>query len=336
MAERTGRAHGVGTGENAHEWADALARIVDDAGQELVYRPESEPHPATRRLMDSLGVRIEVGPVRTVVKCGAPLCAAEAKFGGFCRSHAPIGALRPENGHGAAESGRAALEAMDAGERQTPAARTGRPPKWTVEQAVQAIKDFHAKHGYVPVQRDASTNPELPSAGTVTKTLKVPWAELVERAGFPRPSRGGVGRGSVRAKAPEGQSDAPPAVRDEAAQTAEAVSEGASSSGVGIADEGARTEHLPVLPPADEPSDEGEKREVALSEPEPDEGGPLQGERVADAYHSGSLSAFDIALALTGDFEANAQLVRDHAALLRRQAFALDVIAAGLDQLEAA
>lgn len=79
----------------ADDVLDGLLHLLDDREQPIVYRCASEPHPATRRLMASLGVRVEVGPVRVSAHqilqtrdCVAPTCLNEAETGSdHCRRH---------------------------------------------------------------------------------------------------------------------------------------------------------------------------------------------------------------------------------------------------------
>lgn len=59
-------AHGVGSGANAHLWADAIVELIDGAGEQVVWRPDFEPPRHTLALMRTLGVRVEVVPVSAV------------------------------------------------------------------------------------------------------------------------------------------------------------------------------------------------------------------------------------------------------------------------------
>lgn len=51
---------GSGPGAHHHLWAFGLANILDDSGEPLVFVTAGEPHPATSRLMRSLGVEVRV------------------------------------------------------------------------------------------------------------------------------------------------------------------------------------------------------------------------------------------------------------------------------------
>lgn len=63
--------------------------------------------------------------------------------------------------------------------------------RWTADTVVAAIRDWGAKHGRPPMQRDANGDPSLPSA-SVARSACGSWANAVEEAGFPRPQRGGA------------------------------------------------------------------------------------------------------------------------------------------------
>lgn len=75
---------------------DALRGLfVNDTGEELVLELHDEPHPATRRLMDFLGVRVEVGAVMlpaaeatSTRDCAFPSCVDDAETGReYCSRH---------------------------------------------------------------------------------------------------------------------------------------------------------------------------------------------------------------------------------------------------------
>lgn len=54
-----GRAHGVGTGANAHGWADAIGELVDER-MPLEFVFAAEPEPWRRALIERLGVSVVV------------------------------------------------------------------------------------------------------------------------------------------------------------------------------------------------------------------------------------------------------------------------------------
>lgn len=61
--------------------------------------------------------------------------------------------------------------------------------KWTCESAITSVRDFHAKHGYQPVSREARQHYGLPSFAQAVR-LFGSWNALIEAAGFsPYPAR---------------------------------------------------------------------------------------------------------------------------------------------------
>lgn len=63
-----------------------------------------------------------------------------------------------------------------------------RGARWTLDLAIRAVKDFAITHGRPPISTEAVTGSGLPSPPTATK-LAGSWADLIERAGFPRPNK---------------------------------------------------------------------------------------------------------------------------------------------------
>ena len=166
-----GRAHAVGTGENAHPWADALQRLVDDAGRPLEIRvPEALPAENTR-LMESLGVTV-------IVDANAPPIAGQ-----IADLERPA---QPAHDETAAEPGpRDDDVVLAAPARSRKGAGPG--PKWTRESAIAAVQAWAQEHGHPPPSnhRDRS----LPSGPTAQKRFGG-WANLIEAAGLPRPTKG--------------------------------------------------------------------------------------------------------------------------------------------------
>jgi hypothetical protein len=231
---------------------DLLGRLsfVDDAGLPIVLHLDREPHAATRRLMDSLGVEVVV-----TATCEETLCNKVPRPGArFCRAHSPIEELR---------------------EQPATAAKRRR---WTRETAVAAVQAFAREHGRVPSANDMSPRNGLPALPLRTD-IAGGLGELVELAGFPRPLAGGVRQRSVLAEreptagetaliraASRGDSEpsgAPAAVSDPVAPPVGGDRPEAASRS-------ANTEPTrKILDPFrndPEPSDEGEKEEVPLEE----------------------------------------------------------------------
>lgn len=60
---------------------------------------------------------------------------------------------------------------------------------WTREEAIEAVRNFHAEHGYQPVSNEAGAHHGLPSWG-VARRLFGSWNAMIEAAGFrPYPAR---------------------------------------------------------------------------------------------------------------------------------------------------
>ena len=135
-----------------------------------------EPHEAAQRLLATLGVTWEVldgehPPHLSVVEGGLE--------GGVSRPdrdpHSPAGV-------GASDGVR------QPSPPSSPRAGVGPGPKWTEEKAIAAIQAWAREHGRPPSGNDAKGDRSLPSAPTCKRLGG--WATLIERAGFPRPTRG--------------------------------------------------------------------------------------------------------------------------------------------------
>lgn len=188
-----------------NEWAFALAAIVDDAGDQVVWKPDREPTPHALRLMATLGVRVEWSPVTAVSAqkllatrdCVYPNCPREADPGTHhCRTHQAyerdlIRAI-PEGPHGAA---RASVQEPSIQVAKQEAAAPKEAPvvqpstSWTRETAIAAVQKFARTHGRPPGSSDLGRKNGLPS-------LPFAWgdkfSDLIVAAGF-EPSRFGPG-----------------------------------------------------------------------------------------------------------------------------------------------
>lgn len=308
--------------------------LLDDADEPIELRLRDEPDPAIRRLMQTLGVRVAITPdglsrkddldVRTVTLCAEPLCKKEALSGApKCRYHTPIGEIRALR-----ENGSAALDRMDAGEPQmnghAPVAEQPSPPQpsrsgvrnrwnpYTRDELIQLLRGAAESLGRAPVTRDLASK-GLPSQKTLVQMFGS-FNEALEAAGLDARPQNGSGRAAARPEPAAGSAASPEPPADPPRD--------------------------PVLAPASETTAaRPETPSVALAEPDQGRGeSRSEATPVTASESSGSASADGggFTLALTGDFARDAQRCRDEAALLRRQAGALDRIADGIDQLEAA
>lgn len=80
-------------------------------------------------------------------------------------------------------------EAAAVSSSASPRAGIGPGPKWTKESAIAAIQQWAREHGRPPSSNDAKGNRALPSSPTCAR-LFGGWANLIEQAGFPRPTKG--------------------------------------------------------------------------------------------------------------------------------------------------
>lgn len=64
--------------------------------------------------------------------------------------------------------------------------------RWDRESAILAVTAYVAANGKPPRQQDAVGNPHLPNSSLV-RTLGMSWADLIEAAGYERPTRGRQG-----------------------------------------------------------------------------------------------------------------------------------------------
>jgi Homing endonuclease associated repeat len=307
-------------------------------------------HPEARRLLDTLGVlRLpeQEHPLTSIQEltetriCAQPLCTSDAmKMSRWCRAHAPIRELQAARTQDGGPGG-SATRKPDGGDPAAVPAGPGSPndtvktgkgiSRWTREAMIQAVQAFAAREGRPPRQIDAVGDPRLPNSSTSRQHFGG-WADMVEAAGFPRPTRGGPGINKRQVRAPKAPEKLP-------------ASPGEDQPTVGAAQPVSQESPGPAVGAA---STEVAKQEVALSEPgssaavvdadaTPQDGdGPeTVGER--QGRQPGSLSAdtegFSLSLALTGDFARDAYRVRAEAQKLRAQADALDTIAQGIDQL---
>jgi hypothetical protein len=103
----------------------------------------------------------------------------------------PLAMQRDKNG------GREALDAMDRGEPQRAErsemanGRAGKGPKpqWTEDEALNAIRAFAEEYGRPPTIDGTRGYPDVPGP-SVASRLFGSWPNMIEAAGFPRPSRG--------------------------------------------------------------------------------------------------------------------------------------------------
>lgn len=236
-----GRRVGSGRRDEGLVNLDCLADVFREEALRrgpVVLALRDEPHPAVGRLMETLGVRVEVRPdglprggrerrVRTLTICSAPLCRSEAKIGNYCRAHAPLPAIRA---HDAARNGAGELhrteplpdglgvrERIDAGEPQTTGGRDGgaRPNRvrWTRETMLAALRELADTLGRPPTI--AELTPACPSRSTLDLEFGC-YADAIVALGFPRPKRGGRKRTGVAKDSPSGRAGSAPAARGHA------------------------------------------------------------------------------------------------------------------------
>jgi hypothetical protein len=143
-------------------------------GTEVEIRLPREPMPWRREWIESLGGVIVIDP-------DAPMPLA-------LQNDREDEAMNGQNG-------RAALDAMDAGEAQRPegsAMTNGKRPNgyWTRERIIEAIKAFAAEHGRPPKGLDwVKSSSDNPTAGHVANVFGR-WADAIVAAGFDRPVGG--------------------------------------------------------------------------------------------------------------------------------------------------
>lgn len=196
----TGHAHGVGSGENAHEWAEGLRQQVvafeDDNGEPLVLHVERPLKPHGQRLMDSLGVEvqlvtpmIDVQAATSSQDCLQPGCPQEAEAGRtHCRHHRELG--EPVVLAGRRVEDRPAVVALPPVARPAKTPRRRATSSWTREQIIEAIQAHAREHGYPPVASEWALHDERRPSREDAKRAFGSWADAVEAAGFPRPRRG--------------------------------------------------------------------------------------------------------------------------------------------------
>ena len=211
------------------------------------------------------------------------------------------------------------------------AATNGKPNVWTVERAVEAIRQHQRKHGVLPILRDTVNNPDLPGAGTIRSTLKMTWADLVEAAGFDRPRRGGVSdrKRSGRAAATTAARPATPPAEDPPTVVLDRHPTGAGDQVEARPDEPL----APGIPGNPGAPIEVAKQEVALSEPGVAEEANGVGRTPPDApvgrdTDEGQTDLASRSLDVPGSPSAAPEPARDYAAeALRETPAAIDLLA---------
>lgn len=202
----------------AHPDFEALAEILDDLDEPVVYRCDTEPHPATRRLMATLGVEVVVtergGAGMTVAqdvvvtRCPHAGCSwtwvgtalrgkaaipthLKLMHGGVdprTNGEAPPLA-EPDQGRGGIPVSEQVLESRSELSGSASGRRTNATP-WTRETAIEAVRRFARDHdGRPPVSTETVGN-GLPNVGAARRLFGT-FAGMIEAAGFPKPTRGG-------------------------------------------------------------------------------------------------------------------------------------------------
>lgn len=188
----------------------------DGNGEPLVLTVEKPLKPHGQRLMDSLGVRVEVRPVSPLIDvqdatssadCLQPGCPFEAESGRtHCRHHRRLGetvvlaARRLEDRPAVAEP---------SAPPSRPAARLGATTprkRWTREEIIEAIQAHAREHGYPPVASEWALQDATRPTRDDAKRVFGSWADAVEAAGFPRPRRG-VSARHLKDSSSEGAAD---------------------------------------------------------------------------------------------------------------------------------
>lgn len=256
---------------------DALRLLLlSDDGEQIIYQVDEDPHPATRRLMDALGVRIEVASVKATSAheaaatrdCTQPLCVNEALPGtDRCRPHTRAAELRAN------------------GTIERPPAFNGRLA-WTKASIVAAMQRWAQEHdGQAPSSSAKGPNSWVKAGGWWPNVHTVvyhfgSWREGIVAAGLVPLGDSTAPKGSVRVpKAPEARASAPPEALD-ASPSEPQVTQESPEAAVAAAEPGTRTDELTAeqlaqihadaaLVDAHLASTEGAEHEAALSEPEP-------------------------------------------------------------------
>lgn len=149
-----------------------------------MYECDREPHPATRRLMATLGVEVVVTTVAQDVqtRCERPHCRWSF-VGTALRGRAALGEHVARMHGGTAPNGHV-LDATDRVEPQR-LANSARAVTWTRESAIAAVQAHAAKHGRPPSINAPGECPRQPTA----KKIFGSYAAMIEAAGFARPTR---------------------------------------------------------------------------------------------------------------------------------------------------
>lgn len=203
------------------------------------------------------------------------------------------------------------------------------PKAMTREEVIAAVQAVVAELGYTPNSNQWQALRLRPSHGTLGKHFGFKWADIVAGCGIEPPSA------EPPPPAPERDDD----IEREVAERLRGVlykSSGrepmgpeaeATSPADGLPETPANSHGETVREDSPGPVREAEPG----SRPEHTEPPTLALAVAEEPLAEGETPPFS--LALTGDFHRDAQRVRDHADLLRRQAAALDTIAEGIDQL---
>lgn len=214
-------AHNVGSGENAHLWADELRRAVDledDTGRPLVLEVAAPLHPANQRLMDTLGVEVRV--VTPIARQESRELVARTE-GNYV---VPAAASANGNGHGPRtdwidyrasvarvhkreQAGDEALVCPGCGTEtdvtdvvHSPKCKSlARAPEkasdWDRDSVIAALR-ANAKDGVAPAGSDWYTKADGRPTYAIVQRVFGSWPDAVEAAGLERAQRGHKARRS--------------------------------------------------------------------------------------------------------------------------------------------
>lgn len=201
------RQHRAGFREaNIEALPDMVAAAAEDE-LPIVLTRDTPLEPHAQRLMDCLGVKVEVRDVKmidaqtltTTHDCLEPGCHHAAEGAStHCRHHSALGRpvhvpTRDIEDLPAADPP-AIPSPTGEDQQQTAAAgggeKTRRPPiPWTRESAITAVQNATASIGHPPTFGDYATRKDLPLPSQPTaKKLFGGWSDMIVAAGFERPT----------------------------------------------------------------------------------------------------------------------------------------------------